>query len=170
MPTVTLKGNPISIKGEIPKEGDSAPDFTYVKQDLSESKLTDSAGKVRVLIAVPSLDTGICAMETKKFNQELAKRDNVLGVVVSEDLPFAMKRFCETEGIKNVESGSDFRYREFIDKYNTEITEGGMKGVSARAVFVLDGEGKIQYSELVPEIAQEPEYDKALAVVDKLLG
>lgn len=168
MATVTLKSNVVNIKGEIPQAGQKAPDFSYVKADLSEARLSDSNGKVRVIIAVPSLDTGICAIETKAFNEKLAQKDNVLGLVISEDLPFAMKRFCETEGIENVISASDFREREFISKYNTEILDGPLKGVSARAVFVVDTEGMIRYSELVPEITHEPKYDDVMEAVNRL--
>lgn len=168
MSKVTLKGNPIDIKGEIPAKGSDAPDFEFVKADLSSAKLSDFADKIKVILAVPSLDTGICAIETKAFNQKLAQMDQVQGLVISMDLPFAMKRFCETEGISNVMAGSDFRKREFIDKYNTEIKTGPLAGVSARAVWVVDKNNKIQYSELVPEIAQEPDYDKALAAIKSL--
>ncbi len=168
MATVNFKGNPVSIKGDIPSVGEAAPDFTFVKKDLSEAKLSDYAGKVKVILAVPSLDTGVCAMETEKFNSSLAGNSSVEAVVVSKDLPFAMGRFCELQGIQNVTSGSDFRYNEFTQRYNTEMTDGPLKGLSSRAVFVVDQGGTIQYSELVPEITQEPEYDKALEVVTRL--
>jgi len=145
-------------------------DFTFVKKDLSEASLYDDFdGKVKVLIAVPSLDTGVCQMETRKFNEALSQREGVVGIVVSKDLPFAMNRFCEAEGIENVIIASDFRYSDFINEYNTEILRGPFKGLSARAVFVLDQENVIRYSELVPEIAHEPEYDAALKVVDELI-
>ena len=170
MASVTLKGNSVSIKGDIPAKGVQAEDFTFVKSDLSEGSLKDYQDKIKVLMAVPSLDTGICAMETKKFNEELSKLDGVAGIVISEDLPFAMKRFCETENIGNVISASDFRYKDFGNKYNTQIMEGPMKGLSARAVWVIDQNNTIQYSELVPEIVQEPNYEGALAVVKNLLA
>ncbi|MEM6763408.1 MAG: thiol peroxidase [Bacteroidota bacterium] len=170
MSSVTLQGKKFSIKGDIPVAGENAVDFTFVKNDLSESSLYDDyAGKIKVLIAVPSLDTGICQMETKRFNQELGKREGVVGIVISKDLPFAMTRFCEAEGVSNVIIGSDYRYSDFINEYNTEILNGPLKGLSARAVFVVDGEDKIVYSELVPEIAQEPQYDKALAALDEIV-
>ena len=168
MSSVTLKGTPYSIKDDIPGVGAPAIDFTFVKEDLTAASLLDYEGKVRVIIAVPSLDTGICQMETRKFNEELGKRPDVMGIVVSRDLPFAMKRFCEADGIENVLLASDFRYGDFIDEYNTEILSGPMKGLSARAVFVIDANDKIQYAELVPEIAQEPDYDKALELIDSL--
>lgn len=171
MSFVTLKGTRFPIADDIPAVGLTASDFTFVKKDLSEGTLYDDYdGKIKVLIAVPSLDTGICQMETRRFNQELEKREGVTGLIISEDLPFAMNRFCEAEGLEKVTIASDYRYRDFIQEYNTEILKGPMKGLSARAVFVLDADNKIQYSELVPEIAQEPQYEEALAVVDKLMG
>jgi len=170
MASVTLKGAPFPIKDDIPVAGVPAPDFTFVRSDLSEASLLDDYnGKIKVLIAVPSLDTGICQMETRKFNEELSKREGVQGIVISKDLPFAMNRFCEAEGIKNVIIGSDYRYSDFINEYNTEILKGPLKGLSARAVFVVDSADNIVYSELVPEIAQEPEYSKALEAVDELI-
>ncbi len=169
MSSVTLKGNRFSIKGDIPAVGMPALDFTFVKDDMSEASLMDDFdGKIKVLIAVPSLDTGVCQMETRKFNEALDGKSDVVGIVISEDLPFAMKRFCETEGLTNVVNGSDYRYRDFINEYNTEILSGPFKGLSARAVFVIDKENTIRYSELVPEIAQEPAYEKALEVVNAL--
>lgn len=170
MSSVTLHGKKFSIKDDIPLPGIPASDFTFVKADMSEASLYDDYdGKVKVIIALPSLDTGVCQMETRKFNEELAKRKDVAGIIISKDLPFAMKRFCEGEGIENVIIGSDYRYSDFINEYNTEILNGPLKGLSARAVFVIDQKNNIKYSELVPEIAQEPEYDKALAAVDALL-
>ncbi len=167
MAQVTLKGTPFAIKGDIPSGG-SAADFSFVKDDLSEGKLSDFDA-VKVLIAVPSLDTGVCQTETRKFNEQLGKRSGVTGIVVSRDLPFAMKRFCETGGVANIVTASDFRDGDFVRKYNTEITEGPFKGLSARAVFVLDQNNEIVYSELVKEVGDEPDYDKAMAEVDKLL-
>lgn len=170
MASVTLKGNRFSIKDDIPAVGIEAADFTFVKQDLSEGTLYDDYdGKVKVLVAVPSLDTGICQIETKRFNQELNSREGVIGLIISEDLPFAMKRFCEAEGLERVTIASDYRYKDFIEEYNTQILNGPLKGLSARAVFVVDQDNQIRYSELVPEITQEPEYEKALAVVDELI-
>ncbi len=169
MAQVTLKGNATSIKGDLPAVGSKAPDFKFVKTDLSDSSLYSEGSTVKVIIAVPSLDTGVCAVETRQFNQKLANKTNVTGIVISKDLPFAMRRFCETEGVKNVMSASDFRYNEFSQKYNTEITDGPMKGLSARAVLVVDANNVIRYAELVPEITQEPHYDKVMAAIDQLL-
>ena len=166
MAQVTLKGNPFSIKGDIPSGGPAA-DFTFVKDDLSDARLSDF-NTVKVLIAVPSLDTGVCQAETRKFNEQLSQRSGVTGIVVSKDLPFAMKRFCETEGVDNLVTASDFRDGDFASKYNTEITEGPFRGLSARAVFVVDKNNEIVYSELVSEVGDEPDYDKVMEEVDKL--
>ena len=168
MTIVTLKGNATSIKGDLPGIGNQAPNFTFVKPDLSESSLYGQGNKIKVIIAVPSLDTRVCALETRQFNQKLANRENVSGIVVSKDLPFAMRRFCETEGIVNVTSGSDFRNSEFSQKYNTEIIDGPMKGLSARAIIVVDKDNIVRYTELVPEITSEPDYEKVLKVLDTL--
>ncbi|MEO0583222.1 MAG: thiol peroxidase [Bacteroidota bacterium] len=170
MSYVTLGGKRHSILDDIPSPGVLGNDFTFVKADLSEGTLYDDFdGKVKVLIGVPSLDTGVCQMETRKFNEELGKREGVAGLVVSRDLPFAMNRFCEAEGVENVIIASDFRYGDFIKEYNTEILDGPFKGLSARAVFVLDKDNKVVYSELVPEIGHEPDYNAALSAVDGLL-
>ncbi|HSZ71046.1 MAG TPA: thiol peroxidase [Cytophagaceae bacterium] len=169
MAQVTLKGNVTHIKGDLPAAGNTAPDFKFVRTDLSESSLYNEGSKVKVIIAVPSLDTGTCAIETRQFNQKLADKTNVTGIVISKDLPFAMRRFCETEGIKNIVSASDFRHNEFSKKYNTEIIEGPMTGLSSRAVFVVDSNNVIRYTELVPEIGQEPNYDKVMEALNKLL-
>lgn len=170
MAQVTLKGNPVHTKGELPAVGRLAPHFRYVKQDLSEGQLSDLGAKVKVILAVPSLDTGTCALETKTFNKKLAALAGVEGLVISMDLPFAMKRFCELEGVKNVQPASDFRYREFTEHYNTLLTDGPLKGISARAVLVLDKDNTISYAELVPEISAEPQYEAALEVVKKLIA
>jgi len=169
MSTVTLKGNPVALKGEIPTEGHVAQDFTFVKSDLSEGKLSDTNGKVRVVLAVPSLDTGVCATETRRFNQELEGKEGVSAIVVSKDLPFAMSRFCETQGITNVVSGSDQRRGELGNKYNIAQIDGPLEGLLARAVWVIDRDDNIVYSELVPEITQEPDYDKAMAAINSVL-
>lgn len=168
MTKVTLKGTAISIKGDLPGIGKTAPDFIFVQPDLSESSLYAQGNKIKVIIAVPSLDTRVCALETRQFNEKLANMDAISGIVVSKDLPFAMKRFCETEGIKNVISASDFRTSEFCQKYNTEIIEGPLKGLSARAIIVVDKENVVRYTELVSEIASEPDYDKVLKVLASL--
>ncbi len=166
MATVKLGENTVNLIGELPAVGDNAPDFTYVKPDLSDAKFSDSQGKVRIIMALPSLDTGTCAAETRAFNEKLASYDNVEGIVMSKDLPFAAKRFCELEGITNVTAGSDFRHGEFSKAYNIEMAEAVMKGFFARAVWVVDGEGTIKYLELVESVGQEPDYDSALEAIN----
>ena len=160
---VTLGGNPISVAGNFPKVGDTAPDFKLVSGDLSEVSLSDFAGKKKLLNIVPSLDTGVCAMSTKKFND--AAVEGVVTLVISADLPFAQGRFCGAEGTKNVVTLSTMRGTEFKRNYGVDITDGPLAGVTARAVVVLDENNKVLYSELVPEIKQEPNYEAALAAL-----
>ncbi len=167
--SVTLGGTPAELRGNIPQAGVEAPEFTFVNEKLEEISSYDLNHKALVVIAVPSLDTGVCAKETRHFNEVLAAKEGVVGVTMSMDLPFAMKRFCELEGIKNLIAGSDFRYHEFAEAYNVDIIEGPFKGLLARAVFVIDADNIIRYTELVPEIGQEPDYNKVLAAVDEVL-
>jgi thiol peroxidase len=168
MNTTKFKGNPVHLKGDIPEVGQKAANFTYVREDLSEKSLHDHGDKIKVIIAVPSLDTGICQMETRQFNKLLSAKEGVVGMVISKDLPFAMKRFCAAEGIENVEIASDFR-GTFSDDYNTLMIDGPLKGLSARVVFVLDGDNEIKYIEVVDDITHEPNYDATIAAVDRLL-
>ena len=168
MASVTLKGTPFPLIGDLP-QGGAAADFTFVKADLSDARMSDFGDKVKVLIAVPSLDTGVCQRETRKFNEALSEREGAVGLIISKDLPFAMNRFCEAEGIKNVTVASDFRHGEFTKAYHTEVAEGPFAGLSARAVFVVDQHNHIRYTELVPEIGQEPDYEAVMAAVDSLL-
>ena len=161
--TVTLGGNPITVAGDFPKVGDTAPDFKLVSGDLSEVSLSDFAGKKKLLNIVPSLDTGVCAMSTKKFND--AAIDGVVTLVISADLPFAQGRFCGAEGTTKVVTLSTMRGTEFKRNYGVDITDGPLAGVTARAVVVLDENNKVLYSELVPEIKDEPNYQAALAAL-----
>jgi len=170
MATVTLKGNPIRLEGNIPEAGAKAPDFKVVRDDMSEASLKDFSGKVKVLVAVPSLDTPVCATETKKFNEKLSGDSGVATIIVSGDLPFAMKRFCISENVDGVVVGSQYRDMSFSKNYGTHIAEGGLQGLSARAVFVVDKDDKVVYSELVPEIGAEPDYDKVMDAVNKAKG
>jgi thioredoxin-dependent peroxiredoxin len=165
MSQVTLGGNPIDVGGTFPGAGQTAPDFTLVGTDLGDLKLANFAGKRKVLNIVPSLDTPTCATSTRKFNEAAGKLDNTVVVVVSGDLPFAMKRFCTTEGIENVVSASAFRGHEFAQAYGVDITSGPLRGLTARAVVVLDENNKVLHSERVSEIKQEPNYDAALAAL-----
>jgi len=165
MAQITLKGNPIHTAGELPAVGGDAPDFTLVGTDLSEKSLSDYAGKTVVLNILPSLDTPVCATSIRTFNEKAAGRDDAVVLCVSADLPFAHGRFCSTEGIENVEALSTFRNPEFGDAYGMRIVDGPLAGVLGRAVVVVDGDGRVTYTELVPEIAQEPNYDAALAAI-----
>lgn len=165
MASVTLRGNPFSLKGAMPKVGDRAPDFTLVKSDMSAVSLKDLTGKKKVLVTLPSLDTPVCQTETRKFNEKAAALGDTAVLIVSADLPFAMKRFCETEGIKSVMAASDVRDRGFGERYGVTIAEGPLQGVMARAVIVVGADDKVLYTELVPEIANEPNYDQALAAL-----
>jgi len=169
MNTTKFKGNPVNLAGNVPAKGETAPDFTYVREDLSEKSLKDHGDHVKVIIAVPSIDTGVCQMETRRFNKDLSERDGVTGIVVSKDLPFALKRFCAAEGIENVEIASDFR-GNFVSNYNTLMTDGPLKGLSARVVFVLDGSNTIQHVEIVDDITHEPDYSAAMKAVEGLLA
>ncbi len=165
MASVTLRGNACTLKGALPRVGDPAPDFTLVKSDLSTVSLRDLAGKKKVIVTVPSLDTSVCQTETRKFNERAAALGDVVVVVASADLPFAQKRFCETEGIRSVTAASDVRDRGFGERYGVALSDGPLQGMIARAVFVIGADDKVRYVELVPEIAQEPNYDQALAAL-----
>jgi thiol peroxidase len=165
MTAVTLKGNPVTLNGTFPKVGQTAPDFTLVAKDLKDVGLKDFAGKRKVLNIVPSLDTPTCATSTRKFNESASKLNNMVVLVISADLPFAMSRFCVAEGLENVTTLSLMRGREFMRNYGVEIANTGLAGVTARAVVVLDESNKVLYTELVNEITQEPNYDAALAAL-----
>lgn len=170
MTSFKFHGDPVQIKGNPLKQGDKAEDFTFVKEDLSEGSLSDYDNKVKVIMAVPSLDTGVCQKEAKKFNEELKNHQEVVGLVVSKDLPFAMKRFCSNEGIENVISASDFRYGDFSNEYNLEMVDGPLKGLLARTVYVLDKNNNITYAEFVNEVSDEPDYTSAMNEVKKALN
>lgn len=165
MTTVTLKGNPFQIFGTLPSTGAAAPDFSLVKTDLSVACLEDFKGKKTILNIFPSLDTAVCAASVRKFNAEAAKIPGVSIVCVSKDLPFAHSRFCTTEGIENLVNASTFRDNNFGKDYGVMLIEGPLEGLLARSVVVLDEEGKVIYTQLVPEITEEPDYEAALAVV-----
>lgn len=157
-----LKGNVVNLAGTELKVGDTAPEVTVVKSDLSEIVVGGAKDSVQLIVVVPSLDTPVCATETRNFNTKAATLDGVETVVVSMDLPFASKRFCSTEGIENVSVASDFREKAFGKAYGMLLADSPLAGVLARAIFVVNKEGKITYKELVPEITAEPEYDQAL--------
>lgn len=165
MANVTLGGNPVTVGGTFPRKGDVAPDFTLTAKDLKDVGLKDFAGKRKVLNIVPSLDTPTCATSTRKFNEKASSMTNAVVLVISADLPFAAGRFCTAEGINNVTTLSTMRGGDFKKKYGVDIESGPLKGVTARAVVVLDENNKVLHSELVPEIKQEPNYDAALAAL-----
>jgi thiol peroxidase len=160
--TVTLRGNPVRVDGDLPTAGTKAPDFKLTNATLADVSLKDFAGKRKVLNIVPSLDTPTCAVSTRKFNESASDLTNTTVLVVSADLPFAAKRFCELEGLKNVAHLSTFRHPEFLKAWGVALAEGPMAGLTARAVVVLDENDKVIHSEMVPEIAQEPNYAAAL--------
>lgn len=165
MASITLKGNPCETSGELPAVGGRAPEFTLVKPDLSELSLGDLSGRRVVLNIFPSVDTPVCAASVRRFNEAAAGLDNTVVVCASADLPFALGRFCGAEGIENVEVGSDFRGGRFANDYGVRIETGPLAGVMARAVVILDGEGTVTYTQLVPEIAEDPDFDAALAAL-----
>lgn len=165
MSTVTLKGNPVQVGGNFPRIGDSAPDFSLTAGDLSDVNLAAYAGKRKVLNIVPSLDTPTCAKSTRVFNEKASAMKNTVVLVIAADLPFAMSRFCGAEGLKDVVTLSTFRSKDFHAKYGVDIADGPLRGLTARGVVVLDENNKVKHAELVPEIAQEPNYNAALAVL-----
>jgi len=165
MATVTLKGKPFQTIGELPAVGSKAPAFTLTNAALEDVGLDAFAGKKKVLNIVPSLDTPVCATSTRAFNQKAAGRKDTVVLVISADLPFAQKRFCAAEGIDGVVTLSLIRGKNFAKDYGVLITEGPLAGLCSRAVVVLDASNKVVYTEQVPEIAQEPDYDKALAAL-----
>ena len=165
MATVTLRGNPVNVGGNFPKVGDSAPDFNLTAGDLSDVSLASYAGKRKVLNIVPSLDTPTCAQSTRVFNEKASAMSNTVVLVIAADLPFAMSRFCGAEGLKDVVALSTFRGKDFHTKYGVDIADGPLRGLTARGVVVLDENNKVKHAELVSEIAQEPNYDAALAAL-----
>ena len=165
MAQVTLRGNPVQVEGELPKTGTQAPDFTLTAGDLSDATLATFTGKRKVLNIFPSVDTPTCATSVRKFNAQANDVANTVVLCISADLPFAQARFCGAEGLDNVKNLSTLRGREFLENYGVAIADGPLAGLAARAVVVLDENDKVLHSELVGEIADEPNYDAALAVL-----
>ena len=161
MATITLEGNEIHTNGELPAVGSTAPDFKLTSKEMEDKTLADFAGKKKILNIVVSLDTGICETSAKKFSD--AAGDDVAVLVISADLPFAQARVCEAAGADKAITLSMMRSKNFAKDYGVLIQDGPLAGITARAVVVLDENDKVVYTELVPEIAQEPDYDKALA-------
>ena len=165
MALITFKGNPIQTSGQLPDNGALVPDFKLTKTDLSDVSLKDFAGQKKILNIVPSLDTGVCAASAQKFNEAVAGLSGVVLLNVSADLPFAAGRFCESHSLKNVVALSTFRSPDFAKAYGVRIVDGPLAGLTARAVVVLNAQNQVLHAELVPEIAQEPNYAAALAAV-----
>lgn len=165
MAQVTLKGNPIETVGNLPAVGSAAPEFTLVKQDLSDLTLSSLRGKRVILNIFPSVDTGTCAKSVRTFNQRAASLKNTQVVCVSADLPFALGRFCGAEGIDQVVTASTFRCSEFGTQYGMRFTSGPLKGLLSRSVVVIDENGKVLHAEQVSETVNEPNYDAAIAVL-----
>lgn len=162
---VTLGGNPIQVDGQFPEKGQTAPAFTLVAKDLSDTALASFAGKRKVLNIFPSVDTPVCASSVRRFNQAAAELANTVVLCISADLPFAQSRFCGAEGLNNVQSLSTLRGSAFLKDYGVAIGSGPLAGLAARAVVVLDESDRVLYSERVAEIKSEPDYAAALAAL-----
>ena len=165
MAKITLKGNPVNTSGNLPSVGSKAPGFTLVKSDLTQLSLDELKGKKLLLNIFPSLGTSVCATALRKFNQLAADRENTVVLAISKDLPFAHNSFCSTEGIKNVITLSGFRDSNFGKAYGVDLLDGIFAGLYARSVVVTDEKGIVKYTELVSDIANEPDYDKAIAAL-----
>jgi len=163
MAQTKLGEHAVETNGNLPAIGSQAPDFVLTGNDMKDITLQQFAGKNVVMNIFPSIDTGVCATSVREFNKRAASLTNTAVLCVSKDLPFAMKRFCGAEGIDRVFMGTDFRNRGFSKNYGVELLTGGFAGLTARAVIVVDATGKVKYTELVPQIGQEPNYDAALA-------
>lgn len=165
MATITLKGNPVNTIGDLPKIGTLAPDVELTKTDLSKVKISDFRGKKLILNVFPSIDTPTCATSVRTFNKKVSEMAAGTVLCISRDLPFAQTRFCGAEGIDNVVVLSDFESGKFGKEYGLEISDSPLKGLHSRAVIVIDEEGKVIHTEQVSEIANEPDYQSALAVL-----
>jgi thioredoxin-dependent peroxiredoxin len=160
-----LGPNAVNTIGDLPKVGSAAPDFTLVNSDLKPAHYKDYSGKSIVLNIFPSVDTGVCATSVREFNKRAASLNDTVVLCVSKDLPFALKRFCGAEGIDKVVTLTDFRNEGFARNYGVELIDGGFKGLCARAIVVIDKQGKVKHTELVPQIGQEPNYEAALKAI-----
>lgn len=162
MAQTKLGENTVNTMGNLPAVGSSAPDFTLTGNDLKDVRLGDFKGKKIVLNIFPSVDTGVCATSVREFNKRASSLDNTAVLCISKDLPFAFRRFCGAEGIDKVVTLSDFKNRGFSKDYGMEMIDGGMAGFFARSIVVLDEQGKVKHTEIVPAVGQEPNYDAAL--------
>ena len=165
MAKITLKGNPINSIGNLPAKGTQAVDFKLIANDLSEKSLKDYVGKKVVLNIFPSLDTPTCAASVRRFNSEASKLENTVVLCISKDLPFAQARFCGAEGLEDVHTLSGFRGNEFSNAYGTLIVDGPLAGLESRAVVIVDESGNVSYTQQVPEIVDEPNYDEVLKAI-----
>ena len=165
MAEITLGGNPVHTGGDLPGAGDTAPDFTLTGIDLGVVSNGDYSGQNLILNIFPSVDTPTCATSVRTFNAKAAEMENTSVLCVSADLPFAQKRFCGAEGIENVATASTFKNPEFLANYGVDMLDGPLQGLAARAVVVVGPDGQVTHSELVSEIAQEPNYDAAIAAL-----
>ncbi|HMW19213.1 MAG TPA: thiol peroxidase [Accumulibacter sp.] len=163
--TVTLGGNPVAVDGDLPQSGQKAPDFKLVGKDLADVTLGTFAGQRKVLNIFPSVDTPTCATSVRKFNEKASALANTVVLCISADLPFAQSRFCAAEGLAQVVCLSTMRGREFLEAYGVAISNGPLAGLAARAVVVLDADDRVVYSQLVGEIKDEPDYERALAAL-----
>jgi thiol peroxidase len=163
MARITRKGNPINTIGDLPKIGTKAPDFTLVLSDLNDTSLKDYLGQRIILNIFPSLDTSTCAASVRRFNKEAQELENTIVLCISMDLPYAHKRFCVTEGLENVVSASGFRNPEFGKDYGVTVIDGATRGLYSRAVVVIDENANVIYTQQVPEVSQEPDYDDVLS-------
>lgn len=165
MASVKLGGNPLHTNGDLPAKGSKAPDFTLAQTDLKRVSLADFAGSRLILNIFPSVDTGTCAASVRQFNKLASGLDNTKVLCISRDLPFAQKRFCGAEGLDNVISLSDFETADFGKDYGVLLEDGGMKGLLSRSIVVVNENGEVLHTELVPDIKDEPDYDAALAAL-----
>ncbi|AOM82238.1 thiol peroxidase [Salisediminibacterium beveridgei] len=163
--TVTFKENPVTLKGTEVQKGEQAPDFTVLANDLSDVKLSDFNGKTRLISVVPSIDTGVCDEQTRRFNEEASKLDDVEIITISVDLPFAQRRWCAAAGVDNIQVTSDHRDLDFGMKYGVVIDE---LRLLARSIFIVDKNGTLQYKEVVPEVTNHPDYDQAIAAAKEM--
>jgi len=165
MAQITFKGNAVNTAGSLPSVGSAAPDFRLTGTDLADIQLSNLRGKRVVLNIFPSVDTGVCAASARKFNQLASGMENTVVLNISKDLPFAHNRFCAAEGLKDVHGASQYKDNTFSTAYGVDMTDGPLAGLMSRAVVVVNEEGNVAYTEQVPEIAQEPNYDAAIAAL-----
>jgi thioredoxin-dependent peroxiredoxin len=165
MAIITLGGKTVHTKGELPETGSKAPSFVLTRMDLTDLSSEEFAGKKVILNIFPSLETGVCSASLRRFNQLAAGLENTVVLCISKDLPFSFKRFCAAEGIDGVICGSEYKDTSFSDRYGVIMTDGAFSGLMSRAIVVIGADGSVVYTEQVPEIGQEPDYDRALAAL-----